>query len=123
MPGWRPIVATEGGGCLKQGDDGHIYAHSISEEGAAKADKQFKISKKHAEVFSSLLPIVRSMPSKADVKARRAHIASALAKLGEEAKQKGEAAKQAQLAAEKKLAEMAETAVTDHRRCHWRVAS
>jgi hypothetical protein len=89
VPGWRPIVAPEGGGCLKNGDDGHLYAHTISQEGVRRAEGQYTLSKKHATVFSSLLPIVRSLPPNADVRARRAHIAAALAQLAAEAEQKG----------------------------------
>lgn len=90
VPGWRGIVAAEGGGCLKVSEDGHLYCHTLSEEGVAKAEKQHTLSKKHAVVFASLLPIVRSLPSNADVKARRSHIAAALAKLAEEAEKKGD---------------------------------
>ena len=92
IPGFAQYVAPGAGGCLRTGDNGHLYAHTISPERQLRVEEQFSLTKKHLSVFSMLVPIIKELPPKADVKTRRRIIAAALEKLSDPAKHDSETA-------------------------------
>ena len=69
-----------------------MYAHTISPERQLRVEEQFSLTKKHLSVFSMLVPIIKELPPKADVKTRRRIIAAALEKLSDPAKHDSETA-------------------------------
>ena len=91
MPGMRQFVAPGDGGCLRTGEDGHLYGHTISPERQRRVEQQYSLTKKHLSVFSTLVPIIKQLPQKADVQTRRKLITTSLAGLADAAKNTGEA--------------------------------
>ena len=63
IPGFAQYVAPGAGGCLRTGDNGHLYA-AVSPERQLRVE-QFSLTKKHLSVFSMLVPIIKELPPKA----------------------------------------------------------
>jgi hypothetical protein len=91
FPGFRQLIAPGDGGCLRTGEDGHLYGHTISAERQLRVEQQYSLTKKHLSVFSTLVPIIKQLPQKADVQTRRKLITTSLAGLADAAKNTGEA--------------------------------